>query len=63
LEFGHLVLDLLVCVIVSSSDDERDRLRAEVAAPDEPLISLKDVRMSRAVGGFCLLGVVGGSGC
>jgi hypothetical protein len=35
---------------------------AEVAAADEPLISLKVVWMSRALRGLLLLGVVVGSG-
>ena len=48
LELGHLLLDLLVYVIVGFRDDERDRLGTQVGAPDEPLISLKAVWMSRA---------------
>jgi hypothetical protein len=63
LELGHLLLDLLVCVIVWSCEDERGRLGGEVAAADEPFVSLKDVRVSRAVLGFCPLGAVAGSGC
>ena len=39
---GHLLLDLLVCVIVWSCEDERDRLGREVAAADEPLVVLFD---------------------
>jgi hypothetical protein len=62
LELGHL-LDVLVCVLVWSREDERDRFGGQVAAADEPFVSLKVVRMSRAVGGFCLLGVVAGGGC
>ena len=42
MELGHLLLDLLVCVIDSSGDDERDRLGREVAAADEPLVILFD---------------------
>jgi hypothetical protein len=34
LELGHLLLDFLVYVIVSSREDERDRLGAQVAAAD-----------------------------
>jgi hypothetical protein len=48
LELGHLVLDLLVCVIVWSREDERDRLGREIAAADEPLVSLMDGVVSRA---------------
>jgi hypothetical protein len=51
LELRHLLLDLLVCVIVSSRQDERDRLGREIAAADQPLISLKDGVLSRAVSG------------
>jgi hypothetical protein len=64
LELRHLLLDLLVNVIVSSRQDERDRLRAQVAAADEPLISLKDVPDVKAsLGCFSSSGVVGDSGC
>jgi hypothetical protein len=41
LELGHLLL-LLVCVIVWSCEDERDRLGRQVAAADQPLIVLLD---------------------
>ena len=51
LELGHLLLDLVVCVIVWSREDERDRLGREVAAADEPFVSLKDVGMSSGVAG------------
>jgi hypothetical protein len=63
LELGDLLFDLVVCVIVWSGDDERDRLGREVAAADEPLVSLKGVGMSSGVCGSVLLRVVGGSGC
>jgi hypothetical protein len=46
LELRHLLVDLLVCVIVAIREDERDRLGREIAAADQPLISLKDVGMS-----------------
>jgi hypothetical protein len=46
LELGHLLLDLLVCVIVWSREDERDRLGAQVGAADEPFVSLKDAVVS-----------------
>jgi len=46
LERGHLLVDLLVCVVIWSCEDERDRLGGEVAAADEPLVSLKDVGLS-----------------
>jgi len=46
LELGHLLLDLLVCVIVWSCEHERDRLGREIAAADQPLVSLKDVGWS-----------------
>ena len=42
MELGHLLLFFLVCVIVWSCEDERDRLGGEVAAADEPLIVLFD---------------------
>jgi hypothetical protein len=50
-------------VLVSSRDDERDGLGAEVAAADEPLVSLKDEVASRP--GVLVLGLlpVVGSGC
>jgi hypothetical protein len=38
LELGHLLLDLLVCVIVSSREDERDRFGREIASADQPLV-------------------------
>jgi hypothetical protein len=63
LELGCLLVDVLVCVLVSFRDDERDRFGREVAAADEPLVSLKVVWMSTGLRGFCLLGVVMGSGC
>ena len=34
LELRHLLLDLLVCVIVWSGEDERDRLGREITAAD-----------------------------
>jgi hypothetical protein len=46
LELGHLLLDLLVCVVVWSCKDERDRFGGEVAAADEPFVSLKELWMS-----------------
>jgi hypothetical protein len=49
----HLLVDLRVCVIVSSCEDERDRLGREIAAADQPLVSLKDVEVSS---GFVLGG-------
>jgi hypothetical protein len=63
LELRHLLLDLLGGVVVWSRQYKRDRLGREVAAADQPLVSLKDVWMSTAVRGFGLLGVVGDSGC
>jgi hypothetical protein len=51
LELRHLLLDLLVCVIVSVREDERDRFGGEIAAADEPFVSLKDGVLSRAVSG------------
>jgi hypothetical protein len=63
LELGRLLRDLCVGVLVSSRDDERDGLGAEVAAADEPLVSLKDEVASRP--GVLVLGLlpVVGSGC
>jgi len=63
LELRHLLLDLLVCVIVSVGADKRDRLGAQVAAADQPLISLKDVAVSSGFCGLFLPAIVGGSGC
>jgi hypothetical protein len=64
LERGHLLLGLVVCVIVWSCEDERDRLGAEVAAPDEPLVSLKGGGVSRALvaGPVLLSGLLFGFG-
>jgi hypothetical protein len=42
LDLGHLLCDLLICVIVSSCEDESDRFGREVAAADEPLVLLFD---------------------
>jgi hypothetical protein len=61
LELGHL-LDFLGWVIVSSREDERDRSGGEVAAADEPFVSLKDVRVSSGLCGLRLLRVVASSG-
>ena len=47
MELRYLLLDLLVYVIVSSRQDERDRLGREVAAPDEPLVVLLDAEHAR----------------
>jgi hypothetical protein len=52
LELGHLLLDLLVCVVVWFREDERDRFGREVAAADEPFVSLKDGVLSSAVSGW-----------
>jgi hypothetical protein len=49
LELRHLLVDLLVCVVVWSCEDERDRLGGEVAAADQPFVSLKDVGVSTDV--------------
>jgi hypothetical protein len=46
LELGHLLLDLLGWVIVSSRQDERDRLGGEVAAADQPFVVLFDAKHS-----------------
>src|SRR3954468_8497600 len=46
LERGHFLFDLCRQVLGRSGEDESDRFGREVAAADEPLISLKDVRMS-----------------
>jgi hypothetical protein len=46
LELGVLLV-LVVGVIVSSRDDERGRLGGEVAAADEPFVSLKVGEVSR----------------
>jgi hypothetical protein len=64
LELRHLLLELLVCVVVFSREGESDRLGREVAAADEPFVSLKDVGMSsgQLLGGPAPLGL-GGSGC
>lgn len=63
MELGHLLLDLLGWVIVWSREGERDRLGREVAPADQPLISLKDVGMSRVLRCGLLLAVADGSGC
>ena len=44
LGLGDLLLDLLVYVTVSFSEDERDRLGREIAAPDQPLVVLLDAQ-------------------
>jgi hypothetical protein len=63
-ELWHLLLDLLVCVIVSSREDKRDRLRAQVGTADQPLISLKAWWMSsRDVLLVSTSSGVAGSGC
>jgi hypothetical protein len=62
LELGHLLLDLVVWVIVWSREDERDRFGREVAAADEPLVSLKDGPASRGAVAQCGLLAVVGSG-
>jgi hypothetical protein len=49
LELAHLLLDLVVCVVIWPCQDERDRFGGEVAAADQPLVSLKDARMSSEV--------------
>jgi hypothetical protein len=63
LELSHLFLFLIEIALLLGLQDQRGALGWEVAAADEPLVSLKDVGVSRAVLGFCLLGVVAGSGC
>jgi hypothetical protein len=52
LELGHLLLDVLVCVLVWSGDDESDRFGREVATADEPFVSLKVGVMSSRGGLF-----------
>jgi hypothetical protein len=60
----QLLLDLLVCVIVSVGEDERGRLAGEVAPADEPLISLKAGVLSNVRGVECWPPLaVAGSGC
>ena len=46
MQLGHLLLDFLGWVVVSFCQDERDRLGGEIAAADQPLVSLKDVEVS-----------------
>ncbi len=62
MELGHLLLEFLVCVIVWSCDDERDRLGREIAAADEPLISLKEGVVSRVSGGGSVVPLESGQG-
>jgi len=50
LELRHLLLDLLVYVIVWSCEDQRDRFGGEVAAADEPFVSLMEVAVSSRLG-------------
>ncbi len=46
MELGHSLLALLVYVIVSSRQDERDRFGREVAAADELFVVLLDAKHS-----------------
>jgi len=64
--FFCVLLRFLACALGEfcwGQAESGERFLGQVAASDEPFVSLKDVGVSRAVRRFCLLDVVAGSGC